>query len=518
MKRTLILLLTACICACQPAEHRGAHGPVKPKEPVQPQGDGIATYMLCDFDTIAPEVKPVNSTFEEAANPVKDEVNPSERVGKTVLTGGTWDCVQVSPTHPLDFTKDPAIFRVKVLAPAKGRDVYMQMKTPATTPEGIPAKVMVSVKTQSAGKWEELEFDFRGENPAPNWYTELYILFDGNTKQPGAVWYFDDVRIPDDDLSSLSLFKRHGDGLLMDADKKKSWMSNSIANPDVLTPDESPDGNWWLFTRGGDGSRGSLGIFTQPASRFNPLGPWTYYEGNPIVPYGWYGTADNRLAIDPAPVVGTDGKVYLFYKGTSTSGANTVLLGVSDDGYTYTKTSKPWKEDCGVADVVLWKGKYYMFVSRRGYKFSNPLSGDDAEMYETVAKGDGPAYSDHYSINGQKILRLADKWFMIYQSSPMNADFPDRFHVAYSDDLEHWTKVKNEQPLFTRGARGTWDQGAIWAPATFEYNGSLYMYYEGWGQVGTVKNRDKSYFTPAHSAIGLATCKVDDFLKWCGLK
>ena len=121
MKRTLILLLAVCLCACQPAEHRGAHGPVKPKEPVQPQGDGIATYMLCDFDTLAPEVKPVNSTFEEAANPAKDEVNGSERVGKTVLSGGTWDCVQVSPTHPLDFTKDPAIFRVKVFAPAKTR-------------------------------------------------------------------------------------------------------------------------------------------------------------------------------------------------------------------------------------------------------------------------------------------------------------------------------------------------------------------------------------------------------------
>ena len=90
--------------------------------------------------------------------------------------------------------------------------------------------------------------------------------------------------------------------------------------------------------------------------------------------------------------------------------------------------------------------------------------------------------------------------------------------LAVSDDLVNWTKVDNPQPLFTRGARGTWDQGAIWAPSTFEYNGTLYMYYEGWGRTGTVPDRDKSYFTPAHSSIGLATCKTDDFLKWCGLK
>ncbi|MBR1705714.1 MAG: family 43 glycosylhydrolase [Bacteroidales bacterium] len=516
----VVWALALLACACTPAEPHGARGPVEKPDPsggeTPATDDGLAPYTLCDFDAATPVVKPVNSTFEVVDNPAPDAVNGSSKVGKSVLNGGTWDCVMVEPTHPLVFVKDPAVIKVKVLAPAAGLKVYLQLKVEGAV-AGAPDKQMVSLTTTTAGKWEEMVFDFRSLGLPSNWYDQIYLLFNGGTKAAGEVWYFDDVRIPDDDLSSLSLFKKWGADPLMDADKSHAWMSNSIANPCLLSPSESPDGNWWLFTRGGDGTRGSLGIFTQGAKFFNPLGPWTYYAGNPVVPYGYHGVEDGRLAIDPCPVVGKDGTLYLFYKGTSVSGANTVLLATSKDGFTYTKVDKPWKEDCGVADVVRWDDTYYLFVSRRVYRFTDPLSGDNAEMFETLSKGDGPSHCDRYSINGQKVMRMDGRWFIFYQASACNADFPDRIHVAVSDDLVNWTKVANEQPLFTRGARGTWDQGAIWAPDTFEYNGTLYMYYEGWGRTGTVENRDKSYFTPAHSAIGLATCKKEDFLKWCGI-
>ena len=511
-KLLFALLASAAILACKPEEKK--YGTYTPPEPPVSE-DGLATYMLCDFDTRTTTVEPVNCTYNMVDNPVKSGINTSAKVGKAVLKGGTWDCVLVEPTRPLVFLKDPAVFKVKVISPAVGRKVYMQVKS---TYQDAPEKQMVFATTTQAGKWEELVFDFRSLNLVSNWYNKLYILFDGNEKVPNAVWYFDDVWIPDDDISAQSLFKREGTtGMLMDGNKKYSWMSNSIANPGILTPDESMDGEWWLYTRGGDGTYGSLGVFTQSKQYFNPKGGWVYYDGNPIVPHGFHSTADGRSAIDPCPIVGDDGKLYLFYKGMSGNNVNTVLIATSTDGYHFTKVEKPWKENCGVADVVKWNGSYYLFVSRRCYRFTNILSGDDAVEFETVQRGDGPDGCDHYSINGQKLLHLDNKWFMIYQASPCHDDFPDRFHVAYSDDLEHWTKVQNHQPLFTRGARGQWDQGAIWAPDTFEYNGNLIMYYEGWGQVGQVKNRDKKYFTPAHSAIGVATCSKEDFLKWCGL-
>jgi hypothetical protein len=147
-------------------------------------------------------------------------------------------------------------------------------------------------------------------------------------------------------------------------------------------------------------------------------------------------------------------------------------------------------------------------------------SGDAAEEYEIIQKGGAPDNCDGYSINGGKIFRLqgVDKWFLAYQAGVTQGDFPQRFHLAISDDLIHWTKLQNPQPLFTRGPRGSWDQGAIWAPSCFEYKDRIYMYYEGWGHVGAVENRDKLYFLPGHSEIGIASCSKKEFLEWCGLQ
>ena len=86
-----------------------------------------------------------------------------------------------------------------------------------------------------------------------------------------------------------------------------------------------------------------------------------------------------------------------------------------------------------------------------------------------------------------------------------------------SDDLIHWTKVENDQPLFTRGKAGQWDQGAVWFCEIFEYGDNLYLYYEGWGRKGYVPNRDEAYFS-GQSRVGAASCSKADFLKWCGIQ
>jgi beta-xylosidase len=90
-------------------------------------------------------------------------------------------------------------------------------------------------------------------------------------------------------------------------------------------------------------------------------------------------------------------------------------------------------------------------------------------------------------------------------------------HLATSDDLINWTKVQNDQPLFTRGPHGAWDQGAIWPTAIFEYKDKLYLYYEAWGREGFVADRDQMYFRPAGSMVGVAVVEKDEFLKWCGI-
>lgn len=479
-----------------------------PQEPEQ------GMYTLCDFDNRAVEFTASGATFSVVGNPQK-EGHPSPVVGKLVV-GGDGGRLATKLTTPLDFTGGKRKVVLRVIAPRAGSEVTLDLGVDKSKRAEKRLKevltgvedVTLSAKTASAGVWEDLVFDLT--DVRSNFYQDMAFTFDDK-----GDWYFDNLTIPDNDISALCLFQQVAPPML--ADPSKPWMCNSIANPDVLTPEESIDGNWWLWVRGGDGTRAHLGFYTQPADSFNPLGPWNYYDGNPIIPAGWFGDYDSHHAIDPAPVV-SDGKMYLYYKGIDKERVNRVLLAVTDDGYNYSKVEIPWKEDCGVADVVKWNGKYYLYVAMRMYVYTNPLSGDEASVTPIFEKGGAPDNCDWYSLNGGKIFRVkgCDKWFIAYQAGVNNPDFPIRFHVAYSDDMLHWTKVQNPQPFYARGARGTWDQGAIWAPAIFEYGDSLYMYYEGWGREGYIPNRDRQYFLPGHSQVGIASCKTADFLSWCG--
>ena len=499
--------VAASVAACSGKE-------VTEYKPIPEPEKGL--YTLCDFDNRAVEFSAEGATFSIVGNPGKSEINPSPVVGKLAVeqTGATLSC---KVANPIDLTWDKKEIHLRVIAPKAGSRISLSLSVDESKAaesrlrEQLAGIKPVRLETVSkrSGEWEDLVFDLSGVQS--NFYQDMTFSFGEK-----GTWHFDNLVIPDDDISSLALFQKAAPPMLADPDKP--WMCNSIANPDVQSPEESIDGNWWLWVRGGDGKRAHLGFYTQPADSFNPLGPWNYYDGNPIVPAGWYGDYDSHHAIDPAPVMTEDGRLILYYKGIDESRVNRVLLAVTTDGYHYSKTDRPWKENCGIADIVRWEGKYYMYVARRIYIFTNPDSGDDATEVEIYEKGGGPDNCDWYSINGGKIFRVkgCDKWFIAYQAGTNNPDFPQRFHVAYSDDMLHWTKVDNRQPFFARGARGEWDQGAIWAPAIFEYGDSLYMYYEGWGREGYVPNRDRQYFLPAHSQVGIASCKTADFLRWCG--
>lgn len=469
-------------------------------------------HTLCDFDNRSRSFRTANTSFKVVPNPKKDDVNPSALCGCITLNGGTWDCAVCDATCPLDFEGGGHI-RLKLLAPEGGESVTLKLAPAASS---TCAAEMLTVPVKAGGCWEELDFDLSACSDRCNKLVKIYIMCDGGARKSG-VWYFDDLRIPDDDISGQALFKRVG---RIDRDRSVPWMSNSIANPEVLSPAESLDGRWWLLARGGDGSRSHNGYFTQEASTFDPLGPWTPFEGNPTMPAGWWGTEDAQQAIDPCGIT-IDGRFYYYYKGISTDGRNTVLIASTDDGKTFTKAPEVWKSDCGVADVVRWNGKNWLYVARRIYEYDDPLDGSSAiEHPDIIEKGGGPCNCDWYSINGGKLFRLESvgKWFLIYQAGTCNTDFPARFHAAYSDDLLHWTKVGNLQPLFTRGPRGAWDQGAIWAPSLFLHEGMLYMYYEGWGCEGRVEDRDSQYFSGGRSQIGIAACPVEDFIRWCGLE
>lgn len=319
------------------------------------------------------------------------------------------------------------------------------------------------------------------------------------------------------------------------------WRQLHFANAAILMPEESPNGLWCMYVRGtGYCSchgqyHDQIGLFTQQPETFNPLGPWTECADNPVIRHGADGEGDNIHLLDCAPV--WDGKkVWFYYQGVHGTQGHTgprkgsLMCRAQTDslGCAFSPSGVIVKDAVGCSDAVFHDGKYYLFY---GYGYeggklkvdvavtADPMDLSDATILNVLMPGGGPDDFDSRAVNGSRIFRLegVDKWFMVYQGSSRHFDFPERFHVAYSDDLLTWTKVSDKTPFFTRGEPGTWDQGGIWFGEVFEHNDTLYMYYEGWGAPHPVADRDAEYFPEGCSSTGCAKVAKSRFLEWCGL-
>ena len=487
----------------------------------------IAYVALATWDqAIKPlEFNPGNSTMDldVVDNPAPDAVNPSSRCMRYVGGGGHSEFIWSNPWgRNFDFTANPPIFKMKVLAPKAGLRVYMTLE-PIDLSGPIRPVTVRNVVSSTSGRWEDMVFDFSEFAPESNVYSKIVLNFNAGRSGLNQIWYFDELYGPSDDLTPISLFRPYPGNPVFAPHGRNHWYDSHIANAGILSPEESPTGEWMFYCRGSGyipDYHDQIGLFTQSADDFHPYGPWHEYENNPVIQYtegGW----DSFLLLDTAPVVGPDGTVYIYYKGRNHQlSSNIGVAWSTDGGYTFQKPGKPWlSKHSGTGSAVYHDGKYWLFCGSRVYVSDDPLNGDNSEIYTTITPGGAPSHFDDRVLWGTFVWRLkgVDKWFMTYQGSARKADFPDRFHVAISDDLIHWTKVQNPQPLYGRGPEGSWDQGGIWCPEVFEYKDSLYMYYEGWGVQNGVYDRNADYF-PGHSSMGAAACSKADFLKWCGIE
>jgi len=496
----------------------------------QTQADMTNNFLnRCNFDNIKLEFHPTGVQYAVVNNPQKTDGNMSRKCGKVVSNGGGNEFIWCDPMpRKLDFTRNAPIFKMKVLAPKAGAKVSLKIEHPHDY--SLKPLAITDVVTTKAGEWEELVFDFTALAPENNFYQKFVISFDGEGRQAGDVWYFDDIMCPDDDLTDICLFQRYENNPVFKPQGGPSWRNQHMANAGILSPDKSPDGNWWMYLRGSGDSPyycDQIGLYQQSASDFKPFGPWNEYRNNPVLPVGAQGSFDDGFLLDTAPVVGENGVVYVYYNGNNRDRSKHGLCVrySTDGGYTFEGIDAPVLVGKGCSDAVYHDGKYYIYYGGgnpcRLYVTvtDNPLSFEGAQTYETIPIGGGPSNFDSYAVNGSMVFRLkgVDKWFASYQGSSNVYDFPDRFHIAVSDDLIHWTKIENDKPLFTRGSRGQWDQGGIWFCEIIEHEDMLYLYYEGWGRVGYVENRDQPYFQ-GRSCIGAASASKEEFLKWCGLK
>ena len=98
---------------------------------------------------------------------------------------GTAKCVRVASDtgrvvlspfgRNFDFTLNPAVFPLKVIAPGKGLPVTMRLM-PFREDSPYPP-LEVTVNTRRSGRWEQLLFDFSGLHPEDNVYAGFELQF-----------------------------------------------------------------------------------------------------------------------------------------------------------------------------------------------------------------------------------------------------------------------------------------------------------------------------------------------------
>ncbi len=318
--------------------------------------------------------------------------------------------------------------------------------------------------------------------------------------------------------------------------QEPNWRSTHVANASIIRPWATGDGRWKMYLRG-SGWQGStlhdqIGLFYQDKATFSPFGPWQEEAQNPILKNGGAGSYDERHLLDTVVVKGEQ-DIYLYYKGVSAMGQGTFSGAVSQDGgQSFIKFGKnPMATHVGPSDVAYVKGEYYFYYGTNKW---NPQTGTAGQKLQImVSKSKAPndlgveikkaiptgavGTYDSAATNGAKIFRVPGdlRWFMVYQVSAKNFDYPERVHVAYSSDLINWTKVINSQPFMLRGNVGEWDQGAVWTSDAFVHQNTLYFYYEGWGSFGDDSSkRDTLYYPGGNSRLGVASISVEKFLSW----
>lgn len=487
-----------------------------------PVSEPVGKVLLADFETKAPGLYMSSAAmnYSVVSNPAPDAINASAKCGVIYTTSDKWELLYSEALDGnFEMLEDTVYFSMKVYTSVPG-NLYLKIENATDWRAG---QLESQMKVTEANKWVEVSFRFLKDDFQEKSFGKVVLLFDAGGEAVSVPWYFDDIRTPRIKPVLTVFEKIQIDPWL--GIKPGSWYGLHVANVSILTPEETGSSQWKMYVRGtagyGDGNHDDIGLFEQDATGFNPLGGWKENAASPVLVHGAPGSYDYRFILDGSLAADEDRTIYIYYKANEEASLPGSLNGAfsKDGGYSFTKfDNNPLKLWAGPNEIVYRDKTFYLYYGHDGKVWlsrSDKADVLDADPVPVIQKGE-PGSFESYAVNGVKIFRVSgdSRWFLIYQCSTTHGDFPERFHAAYSDDLVHWTKAANTKPLFVRGKLGEWDQGAIWTGEVLEHNGSLYIYYEGWGKEGMVQDRNKDYFQEGRSEVGIARASVADFLEW----
>ena len=306
-------------------------------------------------------------------------------------------------------------------------------------------------------------------------------------------------------------FKRYSGNPVFPA-KQGTWMESQTANPDLLLIGST----YVMYFRGQQGGHDRIGVATIPKERFDGV-TWNI-QSDPVIDVGPPGSWDETHVLDPATVL-VDGTVFLYYTAVSPKADRAVCLATSNDGVHFRKFEKNPVIIGGAPEIVRRNGVFYLFFWREkpggvGYQIHPATSADGRKFSEidsnAVLPVGPPGSWDSHTVETPRIFEEDSVYYMMYCGSDRYNDYPAAAGLATSKDLIHWSKF-NHNPLFTRGKKGEWDEGAIWFTTVEKIGGKYYMWYEGYGGGKARIESYGSYLKGGKSQVGMATLDAPFF-------
>jgi predicted GH43/DUF377 family glycosyl hydrolase len=326
------------------------------------------------------------------------------------------------------------------------------------------------------------------------------------TRQNGAIGYNFKDRI----IGENPFWEKYGKNPVMPA-VPGSYKSIHTANPDTLVNSSTV----YCYYRGGDG-HDRICLATIPMQFFDGV-HFNDYARNPVIGLGFKGSFDDSAALDPSAVY-FNKKVFLYYSGLGT-GDNSIGLAVSGNFYDFSKYFRNPVLKGRAPDAVLKDGILYLYYVlsnyRGGYSVFLATSNDG---YNFIKYGADPVFDyaankrdwDGKSVTTPRIIEKNGVYYMLYCGDNKYIDYPAFFGLAFSYDLINWHRG-TRNPIFSRGKKGGFDDGAIWYGQILAHKGKLYLWYEGWGGG---ESHEKEYGAGGRSQIGLAVSgyNIEDML------